>query len=104
MGIQLREMVGEDGSHPCPPGFEQLDARAAAKVTAAKVRLDLGHTPNMSWFRGIGEYQIDWRPVYRIDLANEGNALIVLFGGSTKKNPQKAGDLTVALHDEYTAK
>lgn len=70
----------------------------------ATVRLDLGHTSNVSWFRGIGEHKIDWGSGYRIDLANEGNALIVLFGGSTKKNPQKAGDLTVALHDEYTAK
>jgi putative component of toxin-antitoxin plasmid stabilization module len=70
----------------------------------ATVRLDLGHTSNVSWFRGIGEHKIDWGSGYRICLAKEGDTLIVRFGGSTKKNPQKAGDLTVALHDEYTAK
>jgi putative addiction module killer protein len=70
--------------------FNGLDAQAAAKVTVAKTRLELGNTSNIEWFRGIGEYKIDWGPGYRIYLAKEGEALIVLFGGSTKKGQQKA--------------
>lgn len=104
MGIQLEEYVREDGSNPYQQWFNQLDAMAAAKVTVAKVRLELGNTSNVSWFRGIGEYKIDWDPGYRIYLAKEGDALIVLFGGSTKKNQQKAIDQAVALHDEYKAR
>lgn len=104
MGIRLEEYVREDGSNPYQQWFNQLDAMAAAKVTVAKARMELGKTSNVSWFRGIGEYKIDWGPGYRIYLAQEGDALIVLFGGSTKKNQQKAIDQAVALHDEYKAR
>jgi putative component of toxin-antitoxin plasmid stabilization module len=37
-------------------------------------------------------------------LAREGDALIILFGGSTKKGQQKAIDQAVALHDEFKAR
>ena len=104
MGIQLKEYVREDGSNPYQNWFNQLDTLAAAKVTVAKVRLELGNTSNVSWFRGIGEYKIDWGPGYRIYLAKEGDTLIMLFGGSTKKNQQQAIDQAVALHDEYKAR
>lgn len=104
MKIQLKEYVGEDGATPYQTWFNGLDAQAAAKVTVAKVRLGLGNTSSVEWFRGIGEYKIDWGPGYRVYLAKDGEALIVLFGGSTKKGQQKAIDQAVALHDEYKAR
>ncbi|MDP3134257.1 MAG: hypothetical protein Q8M78_15120 [Burkholderiaceae bacterium] len=67
------------------------------------MRLELGHTSNVSGFRGIGEHKIDWVSGYRFCLAKEGDTLIVRFGGSTQKNPQKAIE-QAAKHDEYTAK
>ncbi len=73
-------------------------------MTVAKARLELGNTSNVDWFRGIGEYKIDWGPGYRIYLAKKGAALIILFGGSTKKGQQKAIEQAVALHDEYKAR
>ena len=104
MKIQLKEYVGEDGANPYQTWFNGLDAQAAAKVTVAKVRLGLGNTSSVEWFRGIGEYKIDWGPGYRVYLAKDGEALIVLFGGSTKKGQQKAIDQAVALHDEYKSR
>jgi putative addiction module killer protein len=104
MKRRLEEYVREDGGNPYQKWFNGLDAQAAAKVTVAKARLELGSTSNLEWFRGIGEYKIDWGPGYRIYLAKEGDALIILFGGSTKKDQQKAIDQAVALHDEYKAR
>ena len=104
MKRRLEEYVREDGGNPYEKWFNGLDAQAAAKVTVAKARLELGNTSNLEWFRGIGEYKIDWGPGYRIYLAKEGDALIILFGGSTKKDQQKAIDQAVALHDEYKAR
>jgi putative addiction module killer protein len=104
MKIKLEEYVREDGSNPYQAWFEQLDAQAAAKVTVATTRMELGKTSNIEWFRGIGEYKIDWGPGYRIYLAKDGEALIILFGGSTKKGQQKAIDQAVALHEEYKAR
>jgi putative addiction module killer protein len=101
MMIKLEEYVRDDGANPYQTWFDELDAQAAAKVTVATVRLELGNTSNIEWFRGIGEYKIDWGPGYRIYLAKEGETLLILFGGSTKKAQQKAIDQAVALHAEY---
>ena len=56
----------------------------------AKLRMELGNTSNIKWFSGIGECVIDWGPGYRIYLAKDGDALIVLFGGGTKRRHQAA--------------
>lgn len=104
MNIRLIEYIREDGGNPYQMWFNGLDAQAAAKVTAAKTRLELGNSSNVTWFRGIGEYKIDWGPGYRIYLAKDGEKLVILFGGSTKKGQQKAIDQAVALHDEYKAR
>jgi putative addiction module killer protein len=102
--MQLQEYVREDGSNPSQAWFDSLDTQAAAKVTVAKARMELGNTSSIKWFRGIGEYVIDWGPGYRIYLAQEGGALIILFGGSTKRDQQKAIDQAVQLHAEYKAR
>ena len=104
MKRRLEEYIREDGANPYQKWFNGLDAQAAAKVTVGKARLELGNTSNLEWFRGIGEYKIDWGPGYRIYLAKEGDALIILFGGSTKKDQQKAIDQAVTLHEEYKAR
>jgi len=104
MKIKLEEYVRSDGNNPYQVWFDDLDAQAAAKITVAKARLELGNTSNIKWFKGIGEYVINWGPGYRIYLAKDGVALIILFGGSTKQGQQKAIDQAVALHDEYKAR
>jgi putative addiction module killer protein len=78
-----------------------LDAQAAAKVTTAKLRMELGNTSNVKWFAGIGEYVIDWGPGYRIYLAKDGESLIVLFGGGTKRRQRADIERAKALHAEY---
>jgi putative addiction module killer protein len=104
MNIQLEEYVREDGSSPYQTWFNGLDAQVAAKVTVAKTRLKLGNVSNIKWFRGIGEYRIDWGPGYRVYLAQEGASLMILLGGSSKKGQQQAIEQAVALYDEYKAK
>jgi putative addiction module killer protein len=52
----------------------------------------------------MGEYVIDWGPGYRIYLAKEGDTLIILFGGGTKRRQQKDIEHAKALHIEYKAR
>ncbi|MFM6107771.1 MAG: type II toxin-antitoxin system RelE/ParE family toxin [Sphaerospermopsis kisseleviana] len=99
--IRVQEYIKEDGSSPYQEWFDSLDAQAAAKVTAAKSRLELGNTSKVKWFDGIGEYKIDWGPGYRIYLAQDGKQLIVLFGGGTKKNQQSDINRAKELYQEY---
>lgn len=81
-----------------------MDAQAAAKITTAKLRLELGNTSSVKWFDGIGEYVIDWGPGYRVHLAKDGDRLIVLFGGGTKRGQQRDIDPAKTLHAEYKAR
>ncbi|SRR5258708_424036 len=104
MAITVVEYVREDDSSPYQVWFDTLDAQAAAKVATAKLRLELGNASNVKWFAGIGECVIDWGPGYRIYLAKDGVALIVLFGGGTKKGQQADIDRAKALHEEYKAR
>ena len=99
--IKVQEYLKEDGSSPYQEWFNSLDTQAAAKVTVAKSRLELGNTSNVKWFDGIGEYKIDWDPGYRIYLAQDGKQLIVLFGGGTKKNQQSDVNRARELYQEY---
>lgn len=104
MNIQVEEYIREDGSSPYQAWFDGLDVQAAAKVAVAKVRLQLGNTSNVEWFRGIGECKIDWGPGYRIYLMQDGAALLILLGGSSKRNQQKSIDQALVLRAEYKAR
>ena len=104
MAIRVEEYVREDGSNPYKRWFDALDPAAAAKITTAKLRMELGNTSSIKWFDGIGEYVIDWGPGYRIYLAKDGERLIVLFGGGTKHGQQRDIDRAKALLAEYKAR
>jgi putative addiction module killer protein len=99
--MRVQEYILEDGSSPYKKWFDSLDAVAAAKVTTAKVRMELGVISSIKWIGGIGEYKIDWGPGYRIYLAQDGADLIILFGGGTKRS--QGADIKEAkrLHEEY---
>ena len=104
MSIRVEEYIRPDGTNPYKTWFDSLDPQAAAKVVTATLRLELGNTSNVEWFAGIGEYVIDWGPGYRIYLAKDGNALIVLFGGGTKRRQQADIERAIALHTEYKSR
>jgi putative addiction module killer protein len=104
MPIRVEEYLREDGSSPYGRWFGSLDPQNAAKVTTAKLRLELGNTSSIKWFAGMGECVIDWGPGYRIYLARDGDSLIVLFGGGTKRAQQRDIDRAKALLGEYKAR
>ncbi|CAN5317023.1 type II toxin-antitoxin system RelE/ParE family toxin [soil metagenome] len=99
--MKVEEYLLADGSSPYQKWFNKLDPSAAAKVTIAKVRMELGLISAIKWFDGIGEYKIDWGPGYRIYLAQDGKELIILFGGGTKKKQNSDIKEAIRLHDEY---
>lgn len=104
MSIRVVEYVREDGSIPFKEWFDGLDPAAAAKVAAAQGRLSQGNTSRVKWFAGLGEYVIDWGPGYRIYLARDGEKLIVLFGGGTKRRQQRDIESAKELLAEYKAR
>ena len=101
MAFRVEEYVREDGSAPFGAWFNQLDHHAAAKVATAVARVSAGNTSNIKWFSGIGEIRVDWGPGYRVYLAKDGEALILLFCGGAKKRQQADIERALALHAEY---
>jgi putative component of toxin-antitoxin plasmid stabilization module len=62
-------------------------------MRVAVSRMEQGSLSNVEFFRGIGEYEIDWGPWQRIYLAKDGLKIVILIGGGTKKRQQQ-GTLT----------
>jgi putative addiction module killer protein len=73
--VELLEFQTEDGRSPFGHWFSALDARAAAKVTVAPTRMG----------SGVSEYKIDWGPGYRIYFGKDGERIVILLCGGTKK-------------------
>jgi putative addiction module killer protein len=67
------------------------------------VRLEMGNLSSVKWIGSIGEYRIDWGPAYRIYLGRDGEKLIVLLGG-TKKRQQSDIERATTLWAEYKAR
>ena len=95
MRITLREYLDEAGRSPFGRWFDGLDSTAAAKVSAALVRMEQG---NFSSVKGVGggvfEYRIDFGPGYRVYFGKDGDTLVILICGGTKK--RQAQDVTRA--------
>jgi len=102
--LTVVEYIRENGANPFRAWFERLHAQAAAKVAAATVRLETGNLTSVKWIGAIGEYRIDWGPGYRIYLARDGDALIILLGGGTKQRQQGDIERATAMWAEYKAR
>ncbi|AUW59364.1 addiction module protein [Sphingobium sp. SCG-1] len=101
----VQEYIREDGSSPFRSWFDDLDTQAGAKVATAIVRLELGNLSNVKWIGGgVGEYPIDWGPGYRLYLGQDGDELIILFVGGTKKRQQADINRASLLLTEYKSR
>jgi putative addiction module killer protein len=88
--IDVREYTDPYGRSPFQQWFEDLDARAAAKVTVALARLQQGNVSNV---KGVGggvlELRIDYGPGYRVYFGKDGEHLVILLGGGTKRRQNR---------------
>jgi putative addiction module killer protein len=59
-------------------------------VTRALARLEQGNFSNVkSVGEGVLEYRIDFGPGYRVYFGRDGEALVILLAGGTKKRQQR---------------
>jgi putative addiction module killer protein len=100
--IELREYVAGDGSSPYARWFNSLNAQAAAKVAMAATRMSQGNLSNVkSIGAGVHEYRIDFGPGYRIYFGRDGDRLVILLGGGTKKRQQNDIRRAQSLWSDY---
>ena len=100
--IALRGYVDEDGSRRFANWLEGLDASAAAKVTIALARMEQGNLSNAKPVGGgVLEYRIDFGPGYRVYFGRDGETLVILLTGGSKKRQQRDIEAACACWQDY---
>lgn len=83
---RLVEYQDEQGRSPFGRWFARLNVQAAARVARALYRLAEGYFSNVKAVgQGVSEYKLDFGPGYRIYFGQDGDKLVVLLAGGTKK-------------------
>jgi putative addiction module killer protein len=88
--VDVKEYLAPDGRSPFRKWFDGLNAEAAAKVTTGITRMGMGNLSNVdSVGQGVHEYKISFGPGYRIYFGRDGDELIILLAGGTKKKQSR---------------
>ena len=100
--MEILEFLDDAGGSPFASWFDDLDAQAAAKVTVALTRMEQGNLSNAKGVgAGVQEYRIDWGPGYRLYFGRDGDTLIILLCGGTKRRQDEDIAQAKALWAEY---
>jgi putative addiction module killer protein len=90
------------GHSPFADWFDVLDRQAAAKVTIAVERLRRGNLSNVKGVGGgVQECRIDWGPGYRLYLGRDGDRLVILLTGGTKRRQDTDIDRAKGYWSDY---
>lgn len=94
--VEVLEYLDQRGHSPFAAWSDRLNKEAAAKVATALARMQQGNFSNAKGVgAGVFEYRIDFGPGYRIYFGKDGERLVILVGGGTKKRQQD--DIATAL-------
>lgn len=100
--LEIRYYVAAGGQQPFAEWFADLEPVARARVTRAIARMEQG---NLSQVKAVGEgvleYRIDFGPGYRVYFGRDGDALVILLTGGTKKRQQRDIDAAHAYWQDY---
>ena len=102
MKIIIREYITSLDISPFEKWINKINSIAAAKVTTALYRLEQGNYSNVKGVgSGVFEYKIDFGPGYRIYFGQDGDELVILLGGGTKKGQDGDIDEAKKYWSEY---
>jgi putative addiction module killer protein len=88
--IEVREYLDKRERSPFGVWFNQLDKTVAAKVAVSITRLALGNFSNVKGAGGgVFEYKLDYGPGFRIYFGKDGETVVTLLGGGSKKRQSK---------------
>ncbi len=100
--MKVTEYIKGDGANPFGRWFDNLDVQTAAKITTAIIRMELGNLSNVKGIgNGVFEYRMHFGAGYRIYLGKDGETIIILLGGGTKRRQQKDIEAAKQNWQEY---
>jgi putative addiction module killer protein len=100
--LDVRYYVTSDGESPFELWFSRLDVVARAKMTVAIARMEQGNlSRTKSVGEGVLEYKIDFGPGYRIYFGRDGDTLVILLIGGTKRRQQRDIEAATLFWRDY---
>lgn len=103
--VRIEEYVTDAGASPFGEWFDDLDPAAAARVTVAVTRIARGAVSNVKGVGdGVFEYRIDAGPGYRIYFGRDGDRLVILVGGGTKRRQDRDIEAARMRWESYKAR
>jgi putative addiction module killer protein len=88
--------------NPFDRWFQKLDDYSQARITVSLDRLERGNTSAVkSVGAGVFELRLDFGPGYRVYFGRDGERLVILLGGGTKKRQRADIDAARILWQEY---
>ena len=103
--IELVVYVTEEGKAPFDDWFDKLDTVAALKVRTALARIETGNLGDVKPVgQGVSERRITFGPGYRVYFGQDGEKLVILLCGGTKKRQSKDIEQAKAFWDNYKSR
>lgn len=100
--LELRYYVLPNGESPFETWFGELEPTARARVAVALARLEQGNLSNAKGVgQGVLEYRIDFGPGYRVYFGRDGEVLVILLSGGTKRRQQRDIEAAIARWADY---
>ena len=100
--LEIRYYVAEDGRQPFAEWFADMETVARAKVARAIARMEQGNLSNVKPVgEGVLEYRLDFGPGYRVYFGRDGDVLVILLTGGTKKRQQRDIEDARAYWQDY---
>ena len=94
--IKIKQYVSSNGQSPFEVWFKELNSIAAAKITKSIYKLELGNFSNVEGVgSGVYEQKIDFGPGYRVYFGKDGEEIVILLFGGTKK--RQSNDINEAI-------
>jgi putative addiction module killer protein len=94
--MKIVEYLAPNGKSPFSDWFGGLDPQMAAKIVTIVARLEHGNVSSTkSVGSGVMEYRLDWGPGLRVYFGRDGETLIILLGGGTKR--RQNNDIQAAI-------
>lgn len=103
--MKIVEYIDAFGRSPFATWFDGLEPLIAAKVTIALTRLAHGNVSNVKGVgSGVLEYRIDFGPGYRLYFGRDGEEMVLMLCGGTKKRQQSDIAKAIAFWSDYKAR
>jgi putative addiction module killer protein len=100
--IIIKEYIDSKNRSPYAKWFNHLNVSAAARVATTLIRMEQDNFSNTKRLGGgVLESRIDFGPGYRIYFGRDGDSIVILLGGGTKKRQQIDIENAKALWKEY---